>query len=280
MRHAGKFGAMGRPAITEMSADDAQWAAALMEKRRRAYARYSPVFWRPAEGAVGPHAEYLARLIAAESTVALRTEHAFITCARRRSAGQTEGLVDDYAVDPPGTWDADGAALLLAAWERLAGVVTDGVVAVRVVTAHADRPKAGMLASLSLTLAEQWWVRELQPTGPPMSSGRISGPGYRGTLGPAPAVYDPGGPVFQNDRADEDTDADAIARGAAAHGAVLAVLPAAADAAQSEQWRRQGWHVASDWYTGIPRSAQPASTSSASGPLPPLNPSNWPGKPG
>ncbi len=93
---------MGPPTVTEMSADDAQWAAELMEKRRRAYERYSPVFWRPAEGAVGPHAQYLPRLIAAESTVVLRTAHAFITCARRRSAGRAEGLVDDYAVDPPG----------------------------------------------------------------------------------------------------------------------------------------------------------------------------------
>ena len=121
-----------------------------------------------------------------------------------------------------------------------------------VVTAHADRAKAGMLANLSLALAEQWWVRELQPVGPAAAPGRFSGPGFSGTLGPAPGVYDPGGPVFQNDRVGESTDLDAIERAAAAQGAVLAVLPAAPDTAREHELRLKGWHVASDWYLGIP----------------------------
>jgi hypothetical protein len=33
------------------------------------------------------------------------------------------------------------------------------------VTAHADEAKCAMLATLSLDLAEQWWVRELEPAG-------------------------------------------------------------------------------------------------------------------
>jgi hypothetical protein len=232
--------------VTEMSAADAQWAAELTEKRRHDYARYSPVFWRPAEGAVGLHAHFLGGRIIAETTVALRTGRGFIICERRGS----KGFVDDFDVEPPGTWDSDGAALLLAAAERLATVV--GVAAVRVVTAHADRAKAGMLAALSLALAEQWWVRELEPVGPAAVPGRFSGPGFSGMLGPAPAVYDPGGLVFQNDRAAEHTDPAAIERGAAAHGAVLAVLPAAPDTAREHELRQQGWHVASDWYVGIP----------------------------
>jgi hypothetical protein len=229
-----------------MTAADAHFAAALMERRRREYVRYSPVFWRPAEGAVGPHERYLRGRIGAEATVALRTAHGFIICERRGS----QGFVDDFAVEQPGTWDSDGAALLLAAAERLAA--HHGVAAVRVVTAHADQPKAGMLAHLSLTLTEQWWVRELPPVAPAAAPGPISGPGFAGILGPAPGVYDPGGLVFQNEPAGDHTDSDAIERGAAAHGAVLAVLPSAPDPILEHELRQKGWHVASDWYLGIP----------------------------
>jgi hypothetical protein len=42
-----------RVVLTEMSAADAEWAAGLMELRRQAYERYSPVFWRTARGATG-----------------------------------------------------------------------------------------------------------------------------------------------------------------------------------------------------------------------------------
>ena len=243
-----------------MPAADAQWAAELMEKRRRDYARYSPVFWRPAEGVVDLHARFLGDRIIAETTVALRTGHGFIICERRGS----KGLVDDFAIEPPGTWDFDGAALMLAASERLAAA--DGVATVLVVTAHADRVKAGMLANLSLTLAEQWWVRELEPAGPASAPGRFSGPGFSGLLGPAPGVYDPGGLVFRNDRAGEHTDLAAIERAAAAHGAVLAVLPAAPDPAREHELRQQGWHVASDWYLGIPQVPANGRASCGSGP--------------
>jgi hypothetical protein len=232
--------------VSEMTAADAQFAAALMEWRRRQYVRYSPVFWRPAEGVVGLHERYLRGRISAETTVALRTAHGFIVCERRRS----EGLVDDFAIEPPGTWYSDGATLLLAAAERLAA--DHGVAAVRVVTAHADQPKCGMLANLSLTLAGQWWVRELQPVAPAAAPGRISGPGFSGTLGPAPEVYDPGGLVFQNEPAGEHTDFDAIERGAAAHGAVLAVIAAAPNPARARELSQKNWSVASDWYVGTP----------------------------
>ncbi len=232
-----------------MTAADTQFAAALMERRRREYVRYSPVFWRPAEGVVGLHERYLRGRISAETTVALRTAHGFIICERRR----LEGFVDDFAIEPPGTWDSDGAALLLAAAERLA--VVYGVAAVRVVTGHADRPKAGMLANLSLTLAEQWWVRELLPARPAAAPGRISGPGFSGILGPAPDVYDPGGLVFQNQPAGEHADFDAIEQGAAACGAVLAVIAVAPDPARTRELRQKNWSVASDWYVGTPASA-------------------------
>ncbi|HEY6789344.1 MAG TPA: hypothetical protein VI365_18735 [Trebonia sp.] len=234
----------------EMSAADVGWAAGLMERRRQVYAGYSPVFWRPAEGAAGLHEQFLRRQVRSEAAVALRTRHGFIICERR----QPEALVDDFTVAPPGTWGTDGAALLLAAAARLAA---GGISAVRVVTAHADQAKAGMLTGLSLSLSEQWWVRELRPAGQPAAPGRASGPGFSGTLGPAPPVYDPGGLVFQADQAGSHSDAGAIARGAEALGAVLAVIPAAPGTAFSSTLSQEGWTVASDWYLGWPREHHP-----------------------
>jgi hypothetical protein len=190
-----------------MTADDVAWAAALMERRRQGYAGYSPVFWRPRPGVTGLHARFLSRQVG----------HGFLI---GQSRGQ-EGFVDDFAVDQTARWDADGAALLLAAWHRWEA---DGVQAARVVTAHADEDKRAMLAALHLDLAEQWWVRELRPAsppdppdppgppdlpaspGPPARSWPVTGTGFAGLLGPAPPVYDPGGPVLLVSDLADDAD--------------------------------------------------------------------------
>ena len=141
-----------------MRAEDAEWAAGLLEHRRREYAEYSPVFWRPAEGVRTSHARFLRRQILSAATVALRTSDGFIICERR----PPEGFVDDFTLTSPRRWDEDGAALLLAAAERVAA---DGISTLRVVTAHDDRPKSALLRALSLSVAEQWWVHELLPAG-------------------------------------------------------------------------------------------------------------------
>jgi hypothetical protein len=151
-------------------------------------------------------------------------------------------------------WGTDGAALLLAAAGRLAA---GGISAVRVVTAHADRAKAGTLAGLSLSLSQQWWVRELRPGGQSAAPGRASGPGFSGMLGPAPPAYDSGGLVFLADQAGKHSDADAVARDAEALGAVLAIIPAAPGTAFSSTLSREGWTIASDWYLGWPREHHP-----------------------
>ena len=235
--------------VREMSADDAAWAAGLMEQRRPVYARYSPVFWRPARDVAGVHARFLRRLIGSAGNVALRTDHGFVIGQRRPA----EGFVDDFAVDATATWDADGAVLLLAVAERLAAA--DGADQLRVVTAHADVPKVSMLSRLSLRLAEQWWVREVRAAGPQAAAGRVERPGFSGILGPAPPVYDPGGPVLLADRVAADADLAGIAGAAAAMGAVLAIVPAEPGSARSDGLHRLGWSVASDWYLGWPVTA-------------------------
>lgn len=234
-----------------MTADDAAWAAGLMERRRAVYADYSPVFWRPRPGVTGLHARFLGRQIGSPGFVALRTGHGFLIGQRR---GQ-EGSIDDFAVDETATWNGDGTALLRAAWQRWE---SDGVEAVRVVTAHADQDKCTMLATLGLELAEQWWVRELEPAPAPpghlASAGKVSGTGFAGRLVAAPPVYDPGGPVLDVSDLADGADLAVVAREAAGLGAVLLVLPAAPGSRWSDRVADlPGWTVASDWYLGRPR---------------------------
>ena len=227
--------------VRELTADDATWAAELMEQRRQVDASYSPVFWRPAQDATGLHARFLRRQIASPANVALRTDHGFIISQRQAS----EGFVDDFAVDAEGSWETDGADLLDATWQRLAA--ESGFDALRVVTAHADQDKSRMLGRLSLELANQWWVRELQPEAPPAPeprptpegqpaeapagaprpTTRVEGTGFSGTLGPAPPVYDPGGPVLLVARLAAEADLATIEAESAALGAVLLIVPAA-----------------------------------------------------
>jgi hypothetical protein len=152
---------------------------------------------------------------------------------------------------------------------------------VRVVTAHADNDKCAMLSALSLELAEQWWVRELSPgdrdvqaipagqatpAGQAAPAGPVTGAGFSGLLGPAPPVYDPGGPVLLvsdlsvgpvlagPDLAGADlarVDLARVEREAARMGAVLLIVPAEpASARAGAIARHPGWTVASDWYLG------------------------------
>ncbi len=175
----------GVVAVSELSPDDADWAAGLMDERRREYERYSPVFWRPAAQARARHVRFLRRQLADPATVALRSPRGFLIAQLRPA----EAFVDDFAVDRAGTWSDDGAELLLAAWSR---VRATGVGALRVVTAQADRPKSALLNGLGLDLAEQWWVHEL-PAAPSKAAGRnlvtMTGPSVTMT-GPSPPSTD------------------------------------------------------------------------------------------
>ena len=66
--------------------------------------------------------------------------------------------------------------------------------------------------------------------------------------GPAPPVYDPGGPTALALRIDAQAVA-AYTEWAAAQGAVLAIVPArAADAALEQAAETAGYEPASDWF--------------------------------
>jgi hypothetical protein len=231
--------------VRDLLAEDCGWAAQLMERRRQVYARYSPVFWRPARGATEGHASFLVGKVSRGGAVALRADRGFLIGDLRG----TEGVIDDFAVEADDDWADDGVALLCSAWPALAG---GGAERLRVVTAAADEPKVAMLRALSLEPAEQWWVKPVDPAGTPAASGRVEGSGFSGILGPAPPVYDPGGPVLLVDRVAEGTTAAAIEDGAAAVGAVLAIIPVRVGAEREAELRGAAFTVASAWYLGQP----------------------------
>jgi hypothetical protein len=236
--------------LWDFEADDAEWAAELMERRRQVYAGYSPVFWRPAAGVTGLHKGFLRGLAANPANLCLRGEHGFVIGQRH----QAECVVDDFAVDEEGTWGDDGLALLNELWAR---VESDTVSRLRVVTARADRDKVTMLSDAGLVLSEQWWVKALQPCGgSDTAAGRVSRQGFSGLLGPAPPVYDPGGPVLLVDRLDHAGDLADIEKEAEAIGAVVAIVPVALADNRNNDLARRDWTVASQWFLGRLKPAQ------------------------
>jgi hypothetical protein len=200
-----------------MQGDDFDWAAALMERRRRSYERFSPVFWRPAEGVRAAHAAFLRGQAERGAAVALRSPHGFVVA----SIGPDRYDVDDFAVEHDDHWASDGQRLLHAVSEHGPLAAPPSL---RVVTARRDTAKRTMLEELGLRVTARWWVKALHPTGP---GGSTFGPVDLGVATavfvPAPPVYAPGGPVCILGDVPSEVAAEAAGR-AEAQGAVLAVV--------------------------------------------------------
>lgn len=227
-----------------MGVGDVPWAAEMMEARRQVYASYSPVFWRPANDVVELHGRFLERQLQDPANVGLRTDHAFLMGQLRGE----EGVVDDFAVDQQPRWANEGRELVGGAWQALRAL---GATRLRVVTAKADFDKVSMLLAASLQLAEEWWVKEVRPSGGANSPRSVKGTRFSGVVGPAPPVYDPGGPVLLA-RLEPDADLAVLEAEAADLGAVLAVVAVAPSSEYVQRLQHRSWTVASQWYVGRP----------------------------
>jgi len=229
-----------------MEDSDFAWAATLMERRRELYARYSPVFWRPAQGITADHGEFLRSVAGREGSVSLRSDHGFILSFE----DQGRCFVDDFAVDTSDQWATEGNALLLRAWAQ---AESPSQSTLRVVTARMDQPKRQMLADLGLVVTARWWVKELRPTGPSRPLGPTEVAGRSVMLISAPPVYDPGGPVVL--LGDLEPEAiDTSCEQAASMGAVLAIVQRDGGehpVPDSERALEQaGFHNPSEFYGG------------------------------
>jgi hypothetical protein len=243
--------------------DDAEPAAAWAEAKRAEYARYSPIFWRPAVDARAKHQPFLRFCIQDDAFAAYAAEAGGalvgVALANQRGAPASfraertpTWFVDDFHVADTALWPTAGLALLRAVGEAARAA---GVARVVVVVAQRDEPKRALLSSAGYALEAAWWTHPLAPMAAPFAFTPPAPEGIEAVVAPAPPVYDPGGPValaLALDNSPGEAPSAQVARfgeWAATCGAVLAVIPARiADVALGEALASGGYTFASEWY--------------------------------
>jgi hypothetical protein len=136
----------------------------LAEQKRAQYEQYQPTFWRRAVDAQAAQTPCFEKLVADESVIALVHEtdgllDGFVIAALMQAppvynpSGLT-CMIDDFVAD----WSTIGSALLEAAAQE---AKQRGAVQVVVVCGHLDEPKRAMLHGQGLTIASEWYVRDL-----------------------------------------------------------------------------------------------------------------------
>jgi GNAT superfamily N-acetyltransferase len=133
--------------------------------RREQYARYQPLFWRPAVGAQDKQRAYLASLVASDEVITLVSEDAgqvtgflIATLTPAPPVYDPGGLtcqIDDFVVAPAAKWPTTGAELLRAG---LSEAGRRGAIQAVVVTGHLDQLKREALQACGLEIASEWWV--------------------------------------------------------------------------------------------------------------------------
>jgi len=158
--------------VRRAAAADVDAMTAMADTRRHQYARYQPVFWRPASDAARGHLRYLARLVDDQDVITLVSEEsgtftgfliATITDAPPvYDPGGRTCQIDDFVV-APGRWATAGVQLLRSA---ITCAAERGAVQAVVVTAHLDEPKREALRACGLSVASEWWVTAWPPKPP------------------------------------------------------------------------------------------------------------------
>lgn len=235
-------------------ADDAGAIADFADARRRIYQAYSPVFWRPAADARMHHTPFLADCLADGHHTAFAAESRGVVVgaaiadhrvrvppfAQDRDASW---LVDDFYVAAADWWWTAGGALLESVAHAARSSRQDRLI---VVSAERDDAKNAMLRDRGFQPGAQWWVRPLEP---PLTPVLAEGERLPMLVGPAPPVYDPGGPVALALDTAPPFAIDRFERQALAAEAVLAIVPVRTAAGTlTEVLAAAGYGVASVWY--------------------------------
>ncbi len=141
--------------------------ATLASMRREQYARYQPVYWRPAADAQEKQRPYFAKLVAHDEVICLVSEEAgqvtgFLIAMLTAAPGVYDpgGLtcqIDDFVVVTAARWPTTGVQLLRAG---LAEAARRGAIQAVVVTGHLDQPKREALRACGLDIASEWWVTQ------------------------------------------------------------------------------------------------------------------------
>ncbi len=150
-----------RPAETK----DLDQLLDIAEQRRDQYARYEPMFWRPAADAVDvqrPHFRDLLEEGGVAVVVAVDDDRVagFVIASITDSPpvydpGGRTCVVDDFAVARDEDWSWAGPQLL----QQVKGwAAARQAVQVVVVTGHRDDTKRGVLRRAGLSLTSEWWT--------------------------------------------------------------------------------------------------------------------------
>jgi len=148
---------------------DVDAITALATDQRSRYARYQPVYWRPAANAEDVRRPYLAQLVSNDDVLALVSDDdgtvaglliaTFGDAQTVYDPGGRTCTIDDFVV-APGRWATTGAKLLRAA---ISDAAARGAIQAVVVTANLDEPKREALRCCGLSIASEWWVTSWPP---------------------------------------------------------------------------------------------------------------------
>jgi len=137
----------------------------LSDLKRTEYERFSPTFWRKAEGASEKQTVFFQALLQQPNVAVFVSEEStemdgFIIVKvfpppPVYNPGKYVSMVDDFVVREPEQWATFGVALLTAAreWAEEQGASLSVVVC-----GHQDEPKRAMLRNLGFSLASEWYV--------------------------------------------------------------------------------------------------------------------------
>jgi hypothetical protein len=241
--------------VRDAHAADVPRMADLAEAKRQQYRDHAAPFQHPAPDGRAVHESFLPKLLEWEGFTVLVHEAAdgvdgFIV-ARFGSAPPPYGEgslfhVDDFALADGASWPTVGAALLAEVMHRakVAGIETAIVVSG---PSSVDEPKTAFLAERGLRVDAEWRVKALTPA----TAAAPAKEGFDAVIGPAPPVYEPGGPTALALRVDYPEAVERFEQFAAASGAVVAIVPVrVSDAVLREELVRSQFVVASEWYAG------------------------------
>jgi hypothetical protein len=243
---------------------DVERMAELADAKREQYRDNAAPFQRPAAHARAIHTPFLNDLIGVAQFVVLVHESGGdvdgflvgrIGGAPPPLAGRGDVFyVDDFAVAAPSIWPTAGRELLTDAGRRARALGASLLVVVSG-PGVVDAPKVELLTGIGLALEAEWWVKPIEPR-----AGEPAAPiGFEAFIGPAPPVYDPGGPVCMALRVAAAGPLEELERFAAYSGAVVVIVPV--EVARKElraNLARRGYVVASEWYAGPVASATPS----------------------
>ena len=154
-----------RPAI----ASDIPAMVALSGKKRQAYEKVQPQFWKPAQEANHNQSVWFGELLAAHDHILLVFEEdqhiqgfiigKLLNAPTVYDPGGLTLMIDDFCVSESSRWVDIGHSLLLDLRKRARD---KGAVQELIVCGHHDAPKRAFLKSVGLTIASEWYVAPIE----------------------------------------------------------------------------------------------------------------------